>query len=170
LAEAILGPGSVTYGHAALPARLIGHAIVIPKGHLDLNFAVAHECAEWALRELVVWTGGHAAKERAANSIAAAMLAPPIVVTKAYARHGEDVRALAKVFGLSQTSTILRLAEVEGRGRAVVTLSGHVLSRRIRQPTASLVLAARARTATPGLARTRLRGGIDDGRVALRVR
>lgn len=183
IAERLLGPGAVVYGASTLPARLIGNTIVIPEGHPDLNFAVAHECAEWALRELVHWDGGHADRERAANGIAAAMLAPPEALSRAYRHYGEAFRTLASVFGISQTAAVLRLAEVELESRAIVTCSGHVLarifresagatrdrSRLAREESQRLVAAARSDRAIRGLARTTLRGGIDEGRVALRV-
>lgn len=183
IAERLLGPGSVVYGAPSLPARLIGNAIVVPKGHPDLNFAVAHECAEWALRELVLWRGEHAQRERAANAIAAAILAPPDAVSRAYRHYGERFESLASVFGMSQTAIVLRLAEVEAENRAIVTRSGHILARifinearelcarnaKVRGIAKAITVAARSRREVAGVVRATLRGGIDEGRVALRV-
>jgi hypothetical protein len=72
---------------------------------------------------------------------------------------------------LSQTATFLRLGEVLRDERAVVTRSGNVLVRTQGAfPWASVPVVDVARGKRwPGLSRAHLRGGIDDGRVALRV-
>ena len=78
-------------------------------------------------------------------------------------REGERLR-------ISQTSTVLRLGEVRGDPRAVVTRTGHVFVRN-QSPTLTRERAAAVAHGRPvrGVAKARLRGGIDEGRVALRV-
>jgi hypothetical protein len=183
IAERLLGAGAVVYGAPSLPARLVGNTIVVPEGHPDLNFAVAHECAEWALRELVLWRGEHAQRERAANAIAAAILAPPVAVSRAYEHYGERFESLASVFGMSQTAIVLRLAEVKPQSRAIVTRSGHVLTRifadetrelfarssKVRGIARAFAAAAQGKREIAGVVRATLRGGIDEGRIALRA-
>jgi len=170
LAERVLGHGAVAYGSARLPARLDGRQIVVPQGHPDLNFAVAHELAHWALRELAAFRGDHAAGERAANALGAALVAPPHVVRRAHEHYGERLRTIARLFGLSQTAVVLRIAEVLEQERAVVTRTGNVLLRARQLDPAVVAHAAHARGRVVGLAKARLRGGIDEGRVAVRAR
>ncbi len=172
IAARILGSGGVVFGAIGTSARLEGDQIVVPPDHPDLNFAVAHELAEWGLRELVRFKGSHIDKERAANSVGAALLAPRNTMLRAHAHYGERLRSIANTFALSQTGVVLRLAEVCGDERAVVTASGNVLVRTqgvfpwADVPVVSVARGARWR----GLAKTSLRGGIDEGRVALRAR
>lgn len=170
IAERVLGKGSVLFGLPGTAARLDGLRIIVPPEHPDLNFIVGHELAEWALRDVLRFRGPHPEKEQAANYVAAALLAPPMTVRRAYSYFGEHLRPLAKTFGLSQTSATLRLAEVRGDERAVVTRSGNVLLRTQGTfPWADVPVAdvAHGRTQWMGLAKARLRGGIDEGRIAL---
>lgn len=155
-----------------------GWQIVVNPGASDLRFHVAHELGEWALRELARFSGDHVARERAANYIAAAILAPEPAILAVHAELGERVRSIASRFQMSQTATVLRLAEVVGDERAVVTKTGNVLIRtRGVFPWADIPVVDLARdkrwkglARTHGLERATLRGGIDEGRVALRVR
>ncbi len=184
IAERVMGPNSVVYGAPSVPARLVKNTIVVPLGHPDLNFAVAHECAHWALRELAQWKADHAQTERVANAVGAALLAPRDSVITAYRHYGEDLPTLASLFAMSQTALVLRLAEVRAESRAVVTRTGNVLARIFlidearstrersslaREQSRAIVRAARSNRETLGLARTTLRGGIDEGRVAVLV-
>lgn len=172
IAGRVLGPRGVVFGAPGTPARLDGHVIIVPPDHPDLNFAVAHELGEWALREIAGYSGPHTERERAANFVGAAILAPRPTVLRAYAYFGERVRTLSRAFALSQTSVVLRLAEVRKDERAVVTRNGHVLLRTHGAfPWANVPIVDVARGAKwRGLAKTRLRGGIDEGRVAIRLK
>jgi hypothetical protein len=171
IAARVLGEDGITFSAAGGVPYLDGDRIVVPEDHPDLNFAVAHELAEWALREHAKYRGPHVLRERAANYLAAAILAPAPTVRRAHAHFGEKLRTIAKTFALSQTSTALRLAEVRRGERAVVTRSGYVLLRThgsFGWQDVPILDVARGRR-WKGLVRTRLRGGIDEGRVALRA-
>ncbi len=143
------------------------YRVVLREIGRDSNFAIAHELAHWAMRELA-HTVPDGNEERQANYLGAAILAPPRAVTSAHRFYGEKPRALADAFGLSQTSTILRLGEVRHDERAVMTRNGHRLLRsegRFAWETVEL----RGVTHVAGLTRARLRGGIDEGRIAWRA-
>ena len=158
-------------GRAALIRANGRYRIVAKSGATDLRFALAHELGHWALRVHAGATFDHRASEEcAANTFAAVLLAPGALVQKAYAFFGERHETIATKLSISQTATVLRLGEVRGDPRAVVTRSGHVF---VRNQNAVLdgpraVRAARG-VAGRGLAKARLRGGIDEGRVALRA-
>ncbi len=171
IAARILGVENVSFTDGTV-ARFENGRILIPSDHPDCNYAAAHEIAEWALRELARFDGTERERERAANYVGAAILSPARVVLKAHRQFGERLRTLAKTFAMSQTGIVLRLAEVEGSERAVVTRTGNVLFRTQGAfPWANVVSGvARGETRWRGLAKTELRGGIDEGRVALRVR
>lgn len=170
-----MGPRSIEtvdrmVGRAALVtvdgrARIVAH-----RGAPDLRFAVAHELGHWALRTVARAELGHAEEERAANTFAAALLAPSPLVRAAYELFGERHDVMAERLRISQTSTVLRLGEVSGDPRAVVTRTGHVFVRN-QSPTLTRERAAAVAHGRPvrGVAKARLRGGIDEGRVALRV-
>lgn len=173
IAARILGADAVLFGLPGTASRLDGLRIIVPPDHRDLNFAVAHELAEWGLRDLLRYDGPHAEKEQAANYVAAALLAPRPTVRRAYTHFGENLRTLAKAFGLSQTSAQLRLAEVEGDERAVVTKTGNVILRTqgaFPWADVPIVGVAQGKERWKGLAKAKLRGGIDEGRVAIRVK
>jgi len=151
-----------------------GYQIVVRATVPDIRFAITHELAHYAIRELARAKLESAEEERAANYLAAAILAPPAALRLAHKAHGNTLRALrplAEAFGLSQTSIHLRLAEVLGDDRALVTANqNHVLSRGSRWETISAVSVAQGRVQRPDVAKATLRGGIDEGRVALRLR
>lgn len=172
IAARVLGTVGVVFGEAGTVARLDGRRIIVPIDHGDLNFATAHELAEWALRDIALFRGTHVERERAANYVGAAILAPAEVVRRAHDYFGERLRPLARTFALSQTSAVLRLAEVRRDERAVVTKNGNVLLRTQGTfPWADVPVVEVARGGRwRGLAKARLRGGIDEGRIALRVR
>ncbi len=179
IAARLLGPDGVALdpeleGPAYLrPDEDGGYQIVVRPDARDVRFHIAHELAEWALRTMANFRGTEVERERAANYIAAAILAPEAEVRRAHDAVGEKLPRLASHFGLSQTSMVLRLAEVRGDERAVVTKTGHVLLRTqgafpwARVPVLSV---ARGKTHWCRLAKAHLRGGIDEGRVALRVK
>lgn len=178
IAARLLGPGSVVAdrelaGTAYLVRTEHGFQIVVNPNGRDVRFSVAHEIGEWALRTIANFQGPDVERERAANYIAAAVLAPEGAVRRAHERRGERIRTLAREFGLSQTSMVLRLAEVQGDERAVVTRTGNVLLRTrgaFAWASVPVVDVARGAARWCGLAKSRLTGGIDEGRVALRVR
>lgn len=172
IAARILGNENVAFSPPDTVAHLAGCRILVPLGHPDLNFAVAHELAEWALARLAGFDGEHVERERAANYLGAAIVAPADTVRRAHAHFGEKLRTIARTFALSQTSTTLRLAEVQQEERAVVTKSGNVLVRTqgcFPWADVPIVDVARGAGRWRGLAKARLRGGIDEGRIALRV-
>lgn len=139
----------------------------------DSNFDVAHELGHYALREIAGYSGPD--EERFANHVAAAILAPGGIVRTVYIKHGalKAIRPLAKAAMLSQTAAQLRLGEVIGDERAVVTKTGNVLVRSrgaFPWSAVTVVNASPGELRALGLAKAALRGGIDTGRVALRAR
>jgi hypothetical protein len=172
IAGRVLGPRGVAFGPRGTVAFLDGVRIIVPIDHPDLNFAVAHELAEWALAYLARFGGGHVERERAANYVGAAIVAPASAVRRAHAHWGERLRTIAKAFALSQTCAALRLAEVRRDERAIITRSGHVLLRSqgaFPWGDVPVIRVARGVERWRGLTKARLRGGIDEGRIALRV-
>ena len=144
--------------------------IMIRRGAPDLRFATAHEFGHWAFRNVARVTFLGMDEEKAANIFAAAILAPQSLVRRAYEFFGEDTKEIADQLCLSQTSVVLRLGEVRGDPRAVVTRTGHVFTRNADATFTSQRASAAARgKPSRGLAKARLRGGIDEGRVALRA-
>jgi hypothetical protein len=171
IAALVVGPENVLLSDCDVGARLEGRRIVVPRKHPDISFAFCHELAELMLHEHG-HTGDHLQKERAANYIACAIQAPPATVRRAHAQFGERLPTIARVFGISKTSAHLRLREVLGDEGAIVTRTGNVLVRNARavdwaSPGIRTLDGDSARFL--GLKRSRLRGGIDRGRVALRV-
>jgi hypothetical protein len=172
--ERCLGRGALSTGAPGRGASLVRthdeYRIVVRDGTPDVRFALAHELGHWALRVRARATFADlATEERAANTFAAVLLAPRALVARAYEFFGERVDVIASKLSISQTSTALRLGEVRGDERAVVTRTRFV---HVRNASPRLT-PARALEATerrvPGVVKTRLRGGIDEGRVALRV-
>lgn len=179
IAERLIGKECVVVvDRLACGARLRwterGYRIELRDGVPDINFACAHEVAHWALRVLERYDGEH--EERFANYVGAALLMPRSLVRSAarfYGRRLEAVDPLASAVLVSKTSANLRLGEVLCDARAVVTRNGHVLrcdEDAFAEPDRIVVDRARRRRNTPGIIRAALRGGIDEGRVALRAR
>lgn len=179
IAVRLLGPTGLIYGHPAAGARLEGHTVLVPKNHPDQNFVIAHELGEWALKHIARFRGESAKKEEAANYIAAAIIAPRPAVKAAYECFGEDVATMGRAFAMSCTATVLRLAEVRGDERAVVTSkSQNVIVRNPQRvdwadPKILRVAGRLARGGSgsyPGLVKTAVFDlGIDRGRVAFRA-
>lgn len=178
IAARVLGPNGITLNPALQGAAYLrpvgdGWQIVVNPGFKDVRFYVAHELGEWALRTLARFDGDEAERERAANYIAAAILAPESALRSAHAYLGERVRSIASRFQMSQTAVVLRLAEVTGDERAVVTRTGNVLVRSqgaFPWANVPIVDVARGETRWRGLKKAQLHGGIDEGRIALRAK
>jgi hypothetical protein len=178
-AERLLGRDSIVIvDHLHCGARLrrtpAGYCIELQDGLEDMNFAAAHEVAHWALRTLEQYEGPD--EERFANYVGAALLAPRAIVRAAagfFGRRLEAIDPLATSLYISRTAANLRLGEVLGDERVVVTKSGNVLrssEEAFAQPDALVVKLARSLRSAPGVVKARLTGGIDDQRVALRAR
>lgn len=141
--------------------------IVVVDTAIDARFVAAHELGHWMFRHRLGMTfASEAAEEVAANVFAAALLAPAPLVSRVYAHFGEDVPEIADGLRISQTSAVLRLGEVRGEDRGVVTPGGRALLRGATLTRERALDAARGNA--PGLVTARLRGGIDEGRVAIR--
>ncbi len=172
----LLGPDGVAIvpklcGAAYLRRRIDGgYQIAVRPNVPDIRFAIAHELGHFALRTIVRSRLTPAEEERAANYLGAAILAPARSFRRAVRHYGKDLgalRPLAKTFGLSQTSAQLRIAEVLGVDRAVVTAGhAHVMARGPNWETACVIeLADRIARRRSVLSGT-MHGGIDDGRIA----
>lgn len=180
IAVRLLGPTGVAidpdlHGVAYLRRRSDGgFQIVVRPGLVDVRFVIAHELGHYALREVAHAELAGAEEERAANYLAAAILAPAESIRRAHRYFGNELRQLrplAKTFGLSQTSTQLRLGEVLGDERAIVTArNGNILTRGQVWATVPVLEVARGSRRTIGILKVTLRGGIDEGRIALRAR
>lgn len=117
--------------------------------------AIAHEIAEWHLRRTC-----SERVERMADRLAAALVAPREALASVLRDVGEDYPAIARTFVTTQTSAAMRVAEVTGRPRVVVTRSWVFVRGRPWVWGASLEevrALARSRARHPGLTRTRLR-------------
>ncbi len=178
IALSLLGPDSLAISPGMrCPGRLKqvdgSYVIVVRPGALDLNFTIAHELAHWALLEVAGVRLPRDQEERAANYLGAAILAPRLAVLRAHQLWAERIPRIAREFGLSKTGMVLRLAEVRGDERAIVTRNGNVLLRTqgsFPWADVAIVEIARDLRLERRLAKTSFRGGIDEGRVALRAR
>lgn len=188
LAERILGvPVAVapTLRTSACLARVgKSYRVFIRAVGPDTNFDIAHELGHYGLRVIAGYQGPD--EERLANRVAACLLAPREIVQSVVRTHGRalrSIRPLARTVRISQTAAQLRLGEILEDERAVVTKTGNVLLRSqgtLDWSTIPVVAVARGDVAIEvvrerdlgwrGLARARLRGGIDEGRVALRAK
>lgn len=206
LAFELLGPCGLVFNERLRGAILrrtdLGYQIVVNPNHHDVRFHVAHEIGEWALKVVAPFSGPHEERERCANYIAAALLAPATAVRRmadfvgiTAAEEERRLSAIATHFAISKTSAVIRVAEVTGEPRVVVTRRDNVLVQvdgRLRAVDASasadrtwrdlvsdgeeqwiqipVVRLAKSPGSWRGLAKARLRGGIDAGRVALRAK
>lgn len=168
IAARILGHDGLRFGAPDVTPHYdpTSHRIVVPERYPDLNFAIAHELAEMAFRSEGVAFADYPTKERAANYVAAALLAPPVRVRFEAMRALGDLRVLASIFHVDQSTIALRLAEVLGEKRAVVTRTNNVLSRGVPTEIDLVAFARDRRCRLPGLTKTVLTGR-DRGRVAI---
>ena len=179
IAIRLLGPqGIARVADLSTTAYLVrlddGYRIVALAGAADLNWSIAHEIGHWALAEIAQFRGPPAEEETYASLLGTAILAPMGAVRAAHAAFGDDenVARVASTFHVSQKSAWLRLGETLRDDRATINRGDRL---RVRfgstYPWETVgVDLARSKRPLPGLARTRLRGGIDSGCVALRVR
>jgi IrrE N-terminal-like domain len=124
LARQWLGPHAVTTvrhsaGWRAMLYRVGGATRIAVRAGLPAayaRFVVAHELAH-----VLLGTGHAPALERACDALAAALTAPRPAVEALRAELGEDFAAHAAEVGATETWAALRLAEVDGTPRAVVT-------------------------------------------------
>ncbi len=169
MALAALGSSGLVFGHPHVLPHYDpeGDCIVVPERYPDLNFAIAHELAEVAFHRWTPMTfPTHRDKERAANYVAAALLAPPRLVCAHVPTR--DIAALARMFKVSQSTMVLRIAEVLRCPRAIVTRKDNVHTRDIDADPVQLVGFARVSDSSyPGLIKTPLTGRHDTGRVAI---
>jgi hypothetical protein len=172
----IVGPMSIVYdvrtpGTFLRPRGDGRFEIVMPPGAPDLRFRLLHETAHVVIAEKQLRLPLEE-EERAANYIAAAVMAPPERLRRAHRYFGEKLKPIARTFGMSQTATQLRLGEVLEDERAIVTRSGFVMLRTQGTfPWADVPVVDVARGGRwRGLAKAQLRGGIDEGRVAVRAK
>jgi hypothetical protein len=144
------------------------YRIFVRRNVPDEAFVIAHELGHWSLRN-IGYSGPD--EERFADYVGAAIMAPPKVVRWAYRRFGESLGEIARVFHATQSMIVLRLAEVLGDERALVSPRDvRVRSAgRFHWPSASELRAWRDGRTPPGVQRAALRGAYDAGRVAFRA-
>jgi hypothetical protein len=150
--------------------------IVVRDLEAETHFAVAHELGHWALDAIARWKPPN--EEAIANRLAAAICAPAVIVRAIVKREGRSVRRhlrpLARTTGLSQTAANLRASEVLDDERAVVTAAHqNVMVRsagRYPWEPGWVIQVALKGERDERLETTKLHGGIDAGRVALRLK
>lgn len=190
IATTFVGSDGIVYddeleGVAYLRRREDGsHEIVLKPGMPDVRFRLLHEVGHLAIRQNIGERLAIDVEERAANYVAAAIMAPADLVRRAHTHFGPDfgaMRTLGQAFGMSATSAELRVGEVVGGERGVATKSGNLIvphfgpmqlafpwresKAKGRDPLVKAILAkARARGFDVAA------GAIDDERVAIRVK
>lgn len=170
----LLGESGVVFVHRAAQFQHDRGRIQVAKGHRDINHAVAHALALWALIYFGSYAGTPSETEDAANILGSAICAPPQLVCKTYDKVGEaGVPLMAKAFAMSQITMNLRIGEASGRSRAAVTGGGRVVANdeTWRTSTPSIAIAS-GRARLPGIRRAALRSeprSVDFHGVALRV-
>ncbi len=163
LVVALMGSGAVEYasmrapGDGALVRTHDSWRIYLRRGLSDERcaFALCHELAEWWLRVRERYEGEDV--ERAANGIAAAIMAPRRAFVRSLRAHGHDFAELAADFRTTETHVALREAELARMPRAVVSPAFV----RVRGPEEwvwpdETVLRCWARSVAPGLKKVRL--------------
>lgn len=188
LALRLIGPDCIAIvDRLAAGARLCrtlgGYQIELRDNLPDINFACSHEVAHWALRELAGYVGEE--EEELANYVGAALLMPRGIVkavARQYDRDRDAVRHIAHTAMVSRTAGTLRLLEVTGAEGAVITANNdNVIVRNqnlVDWADPRIVEAARCRrfrgieigSTRIAAERETLRGGIDNGRVAIMVK
>jgi hypothetical protein len=126
LATAVLGEACVQYvdrgrlpGRAAVTCRA-GVVIHLIRGLSlrELNHSAAHELGEWHLN-----ANGYAGPdtEELVGQFAAALCVPRRAFHAGVRALGENIPALSKAFGVSQSLMVLRVGECLGRPTALIT-------------------------------------------------
>jgi IrrE N-terminal-like domain len=177
IARGILGPDGVEeVPHFSTPgvlARVKGRRrIFIRKGVSDANFIIAHELGHWALARFANYESSDIEEEeKLANRIGAAIVAPAPVLRAAHQHHGESLRQLALDFDATQSMVWLRLGEVLGDERALVTLDCVRVRSRGAFAWDELAVRRWAQGRAPlGVKKTRLMGTrYDSGRIVLKA-
>lgn len=85
--------------------------IVFGPDATDIRFRLLHETAHVVIDEEQIQMSREE-EERAANYIAAAVMAPPDLVRRAHEHYGEKLAPIARTFGMTLKTTRLRLGEV----------------------------------------------------------
>lgn len=173
IARRVLGAGRVHrvpgFSTTGMLVPVDGEYRIFVRRHAaDENFILAHELGHWALRQ-ARYVGPD--EETFANHIGAAIIASPTALRAAYAHHGENLPAIARVFAATQSFVVLRLAEVRRDERALVSRDAV----RIRTtgaftwPAPYEVRRWKDERPPRGVQRAKLRGPYDAGRVAFRA-
>jgi hypothetical protein len=123
IAERLYGPGCVrVVAHSARLAEVTTHGgrvrIAVSSRAREPEWLIGHELAH--LAEGTRHARGGETEARC-DLIGACLLMPPRAFREALSRFGEDYAALAEHFGTSETAVALRVGEVLGEGRVVVT-------------------------------------------------
>lgn len=143
--------------------------IFVRRGEADANYLCAHEMGHWILRR-IGFHGPAADEERFASYLGAALVASPEATRRMHAQFGENLPRHAAMFMATQSMMHIRFAEVFDDDRALVAPDHVRVPNPGRIPDCPRTLREWARGAAPrGIVHTRLRGGYDDGRVALRA-
>lgn len=133
----------------------------------DRNFNIGHELGHWALDRAGIPRGGDT--EQHANYIGAAILASPAATRRVHAQFGESYPDIAKAFDSTQSMAALRVAEVMSIDRALVSTVVRIRSAGFTWPAAGVVRGWATGHTPVGVARVRLAGRYDRGRVVLKV-
>ena len=136
ITTSFLGEDAIVYddeleGPAYLRRRVDGtYEVALKPGVPDVRFRLLHEVAHVAVRRFLTTKLPIDVEERAANYVAAAIIAPAALMRRALAHFGSEfaaIRPIAKAFGMSPTSAELRIGEVVGGERGVATKSGRLI-------------------------------------------
>lgn len=170
IARKLLGPHAVEriprFSATGMLAKIRGaYRIILRRNAPDENFTIAHELGHWSLRA-IGYDGPD--EERYADAIGAAIVASPAATRSAYSHFGEKLPAIAKVFRGTQSFVVLRLAEVLGDERALLSRDAvRIRSQGAFQwPEADELRAWERTRPPPGVRRAALQGPYDRGRVA----
>lgn len=123
IAERLYGSGCVrVVAHSARLAEVTTHGgrvrIAVAARAREPEWLIGHELAH--LAEGTRHARGGETEARC-DLVGACLLMPPWSFRQALSRFGEDYVALAENFGTSETAVALRVGEVLGEGRVVVT-------------------------------------------------
>ncbi len=171
IARRTLGDNRVRHGLAGTATRYERRCIWVAEDHPEINFAVAHGLALYALITFAAYAGTPSEVDHATGILGPAICAPASATCHAHDYYGEDhLLEISSIFGLSQARMHLRLGVVLHDSRAVVTLTNRVLANdeewRTKIPTVEI---ARGRTKMPGICQAPFRDGrsVDRGSVGL---